>query len=84
MVRWSLDQAYGAYPQIEEEFSAALDVSLSPRSPALLFDLIAGLGLGAGAVAIDVGRLTVGHDGRAPVASRREPTPMACDVTGGS
>ncbi len=52
---WSLEQAYDAYPQVEEEFSAALDESLSPRGPELLFDLVAGLGLAPGAVALDVG-----------------------------
>ena len=52
---WSLDQAYDAYPRIEEEFSEALDASLAPRGPGLLFDLVAGLGLAPGATAIDVG-----------------------------
>ena len=52
---WSLEQAYDAYPRIEEEFSAVLDQSLEPRGPGLLYDLVARLGLGAGAVALDVG-----------------------------
>lgn len=52
---WSLDQAYDAYPQIEGEFSEALGQSLGPRSPGMLFDLVAGLGLPPGAAAIDVG-----------------------------
>lgn len=52
---WSLEQAYAVYPQIEEEFSAALDQSLDPRGPDLMFDVVAGLGLSAGAVALDVG-----------------------------
>ena len=55
MVMWSLDQAYDAYPQIEDEFARALDQSLDPRSPGMLFDLVAGLGLAPGAVAVDVG-----------------------------
>ena len=55
MVTWSLDQAYDAYPQVEEEFEEALDQSLDPRSSDMLFDLVAGLGLAPGAVAIDVG-----------------------------
>lgn len=55
MVTWSLDQAYDAYPQIEEEFEEALDQSLDPRSSDMLFDLVAGFGLAPGAVAIDVG-----------------------------
>jgi len=49
MVTWSLDQAYDAYPQIEEEFEEALDQSLDPRSSAMLFDLVAGFGLASGA-----------------------------------
>ena len=52
---WSLEQAYDAYPRIEEEFSAALDQSLDPRGPDLLYDLVARLGLAPGAVALDVG-----------------------------
>ena len=52
---WSLEQAYDAYPQIEEEFSAALDQSLEPCGPDLLYDLVARLGLAPGAVALDVG-----------------------------
>jgi len=52
---WSLDTFYDAYPAIEEEFSAALDQSLQPRNSGMLFDLVAGLGLPPGAVALDVG-----------------------------
>ncbi len=52
---WSLEQAYDAYPQIEEEFSAVLDESLRPRGPDLLYDLVARLGLAPGAVVLDVG-----------------------------
>jgi SAM-dependent methyltransferase len=55
MVTWSLDQAYGVYPTIEEEFSRTLDESLAPRGPEMLFDLVAGLSLPEGATAIDVG-----------------------------
>jgi SAM-dependent methyltransferase len=54
-VTWSLEQAYDVYPRIEEEFSAALDESLHPRGPDLLFDLVARLGLAPGAAALDVG-----------------------------
>jgi SAM-dependent methyltransferase len=54
-VTWSLEQAYDVYPRIEEEFSVALDESLHPRGPDLLYDLVASLGLAAGAVALDVG-----------------------------
>jgi SAM-dependent methyltransferase len=55
MVTWSLDHSYGEYPEIEEEFTAALDESLAPRGPDVLFDLVAGFGLPPGAVAVDVG-----------------------------
>jgi SAM-dependent methyltransferase len=54
-VTWSLEQAYDAYPQIEEEFSAALDESLHPRGPGQLLDLVAGMGLAPGAATLDVG-----------------------------
>jgi predicted TPR repeat methyltransferase len=54
-VNWSLEGAYDAYPQIEEEFSAALDESLSPRDPSMLLDLVAEFGLAPGSVAVDVG-----------------------------
>lgn len=55
MVTWSLDQAYNVYPDIEGEFEDALDQSLDPHGPGVLFDLVVGLGLAPGAVAIDVG-----------------------------
>ncbi len=43
------------YDSIEQELNDALAVSLDPRGPDVLFDVIARLGLGAGADAIDVG-----------------------------
>lgn len=52
---WSLEQMYEAFPEVEEEFSAALDQSLHPRGPDLLFDLVTRLALPPGAVALDVG-----------------------------
>jgi SAM-dependent methyltransferase len=55
MVTWSLEQAYGIYPTIEEEFSRTLDESLAPRGPEMLFDLVAGLSLPGDAAAVDVG-----------------------------
>jgi SAM-dependent methyltransferase len=55
IMAWSLEQAYDAYPRIEQEFAAMLDRSLHPRGPELLFELAAGLGLAPGAVVIDVG-----------------------------
>jgi SAM-dependent methyltransferase len=54
-VTWSLEQAHGIYPQVEEELSAALEESLSPRGPGQLLDLVAAMGLPPGAVAPDVG-----------------------------
>jgi SAM-dependent methyltransferase len=50
-----LDEFYDAFPRIEEQFAAALDESLDPRGPELLYDLVAGFGLPSGSVALDVG-----------------------------
>lgn len=55
MAAWSLEQAYDAFPQVEGEFSAALEESLEPRGPGLLFDLVAGFGLAPGTAVLDVG-----------------------------
>ncbi len=55
MVAWSLEQAYDAYPRIEEQFEADLDVSLSPRGSNMLFELVGDMKLARGAVALDVG-----------------------------
>jgi SAM-dependent methyltransferase len=52
---YALDEAYDAFPRIEDEFLEMLDGSLAPRSPDFLYDLVAGLPLPAGAKAIDVG-----------------------------
>ena len=46
---------YDAYPQVEEQLQAALDESLRPRGPELLYDLVRGLGLPAGSRVVDVG-----------------------------
>jgi ubiquinone/menaquinone biosynthesis C-methylase UbiE len=54
-MEWSLQQAYDAYPRIEAAFEADLDRSLDPRAPDLLYDLVAGLDLPAGAAVVDVG-----------------------------
>jgi SAM-dependent methyltransferase len=43
------------YDLIEEKLNAAVAVSLGPRNPDYLFDVISSLGLPAGAVAVDVG-----------------------------
>lgn len=53
--RFSLDWFYGAYPRIEEEFQAALDITLNPRGPELLYDLVRDLRLPHGASVIDLG-----------------------------
>ena len=50
-----LDLFYDVYPRIEEAFQAALDESLQPRGPELLYDLVRGFGLPPGSVAVDVG-----------------------------
>lgn len=52
---FSLEYGYDAYPRIEEEFRAALDASLNPRGPEMLYDLVRDLRLPPGAIAIDVG-----------------------------
>jgi SAM-dependent methyltransferase len=53
--QFSLEEFYDAYPRVEEDFQAALDVSLSPRGPEMLYDLVGELGLPARAVVVDVG-----------------------------
>jgi SAM-dependent methyltransferase len=54
-VPFSLEQSYGSYWQIEDEFATALDESLDPRSPDQLLDLVTEMGLAPGAVTLDVG-----------------------------
>jgi 2-polyprenyl-3-methyl-5-hydroxy-6-metoxy-1,4-benzoquinol methylase len=61
MVSWSLEQAYDAYPRIEQEFADQLGHSLAPRGPGQLLDLVADFGLEPGAAAIDVGCGEGGH-----------------------
>lgn len=53
--QWSLAQAYDAYPRVEEEFQAALDESLCPRGPEMLYDLVGDLRLPPEAVVVDAG-----------------------------
>src|SRR5436309_412342 len=50
-----LEESYDAFPRIEEAFHAALDVSLQPRGPELLYDLVEDLGLPPRSAAVDVG-----------------------------
>lgn len=49
------EEYYDAYPRIEGAFQQALDVSLSPRAPSMLYDTVAALRLPRGASAIDAG-----------------------------
>jgi SAM-dependent methyltransferase len=51
----SLSQSYDAYPRIEAAFQAALDESLQPRSPSLLYTIVGQLGLPPGADVLDLG-----------------------------
>jgi ubiquinone/menaquinone biosynthesis C-methylase UbiE len=50
-----LREFYDDYPRIEEAFQAALDESLHPRGPDLLYEIVAGRGLPAGASVVDLG-----------------------------
>jgi SAM-dependent methyltransferase len=52
---FSLEDFYDAYPRVEEEFQSALDASLNPRGPAMLYDLVRDLRLPQGASVIDLG-----------------------------
>jgi sarcosine/dimethylglycine N-methyltransferase len=57
------EELYGYGPAFAEyeAFAAALDHSLAPRGSGLLFDLVAGLGLRPGSLAVDVGAREAGH-----------------------
>ena len=46
---------HDSYGQIEEQFQDAMDEGLNPVGPEVLYDLVAGLGLTAGAAVLDVG-----------------------------
>jgi cyclopropane fatty-acyl-phospholipid synthase-like methyltransferase len=50
-----LEESYGEFERVEEAFRAALDESLRPRSPELLYEIVEGLGLPEGSVVVDVG-----------------------------
>jgi SAM-dependent methyltransferase len=52
---------YGSAFAEYEAFEAALGHSLVPRGSGLLFDLVAGLGLAPGSLAVDVGAREAGH-----------------------
>lgn len=53
--RFSLAEYYDEYPRVEQAFQAALDESLHPRGPGLLYDVVSSLGLAPRARVIDVG-----------------------------
>jgi ubiquinone/menaquinone biosynthesis C-methylase UbiE len=50
-----IEESYGEFERVEEAFRAALDESLRPRSPELLYELVAGLELPEGSAVVDVG-----------------------------
>jgi cyclopropane fatty-acyl-phospholipid synthase-like methyltransferase len=50
-----LMRSYDVYAGVEEQFSQAMDESLQPSGPEVLYDLVAGFGLRPGAAALDVG-----------------------------
>lgn len=52
---FSLDAFYDAYPRVEADIERALDASLHPRGPDLLYELVADLALPPRARAVDVG-----------------------------
>jgi len=51
----ALLEGYDKYPRIEEAFQAALDESLNPRGPELLYEMVGKLGLPPGAHVVDLG-----------------------------
>jgi SAM-dependent methyltransferase len=50
-----LIESYEEFPLIEEDFHAALEQSLNPRGPDILYDLVAELQLRRGSSVVDVG-----------------------------
>jgi len=50
-----LDEFYDDYPRIEADFQAALDESLNPRGPDLLYEMVIKLQLSPGANVVDLG-----------------------------
>ena len=50
-----LVESYDAFVPIEDEFRAALDESLHPRNPDLLYEIVRDLGLADEALVVDVG-----------------------------
>ena len=64
----SLDEFYDDYPRIEDEINAFVGESLGPRGPDTVYDVVAHLGLPAGAAVVDVG---CGEGGNAVELVRR-------------
>ena len=54
-MRRRLAESYEEFPRIEDAFRAALDESLHPRGPELLYELVEGLGLPEGSLVVDMG-----------------------------
>lgn len=50
-----IEESYREFEHVEEAFRAALDESLRPRGPELLYEIVERLGLPAGSVVVDVG-----------------------------
>jgi len=72
-----LDEFYDDFPRVEEAFHAALDESLSPRGPDLLYDIVEGFGLPSGSLVADVGCGEGGHSLR--LAERFDLTVVGLD-----
>jgi SAM-dependent methyltransferase len=53
--RLSLQESYEVWERIESQFNETLDLSLDPRGPDMLYDLVGNFALPMGAVALDVG-----------------------------
>jgi SAM-dependent methyltransferase len=50
-----LEDSYDAYPRVEKEFQAALDESLNPRGPGMLYGLVEEMRLPPRSFVVDVG-----------------------------
>ena len=50
-----LEESYDEFPRIEDAFHAALEGSLRPRGPELLYEIVQGLELSERSLALDVG-----------------------------
>lgn len=53
--QFSLEEFYDTFPRIEDDFQAALDLSLGPRGSERLYDLVSDLRLPPGASVLDAG-----------------------------